>query len=99
MFSTEPTKEAVRKHAGNIMTFVAGVGSSTQSVKIVVCDLDTGDVVRTAWAPHPVGTQGERDRLVERLPRNISPLGLTPSRGHTFRRLVPSEGGARVVPG
>ncbi len=35
------------------MTLVAGVDSSTQSVKIVVCDLETGSVVRTARASHP----------------------------------------------
>lgn len=38
------------------MALVAGVDSSTQSVKIVVCDADTGEVVRTARAPHPDGT-------------------------------------------
>ena len=39
------------------MTLVAGVDSSTQSVKIVVCDADTGEVVRTARASHPPGTE------------------------------------------
>ena len=29
------------------MTLVAGVDSSTQSVKIVVCDLETGSIVRS----------------------------------------------------
>lgn len=38
-------------------TLVAGVDSSTQSCKIVVCDAATGEVVRTARAPHPDGTQ------------------------------------------
>jgi len=36
---------------------VAGVDSSTQSTKIVVCDAATGAVVRTARAPHPDGTE------------------------------------------
>ncbi len=36
---------------------VAGVDSSTQSCKIVVCDADTGDVVRQARASHPDGTE------------------------------------------
>lgn len=36
---------------------VAGVDSSTQSCKIVVCDAETGQVVRTGRAPHPDGTQ------------------------------------------
>jgi xylulokinase len=39
------------------VTLVAGVDSSTQSVKIVVCDADTGEVVRTARASHPPGTE------------------------------------------
>ena len=38
-------------------TLVAGVDSSTQSCKIVVCDAETGAIVRTARAPHPDGTE------------------------------------------
>jgi xylulokinase len=36
---------------------VAGVDSSTQSCKVVVCDADTGEVVRTGHASHPEGTE------------------------------------------
>jgi xylulokinase len=36
---------------------VAGVDSSTQSSKVVVCDARTGEVVRTGRAPHPDGTE------------------------------------------
>lgn len=39
------------------MTLVAGVDSSTQSVKIVVCDLENGAVVRSGRASHPDGTE------------------------------------------
>ena len=39
------------------MTLVAGVDSSTQSVKIVVCDAETGEVVRSGRAAHPEGTE------------------------------------------
>ena len=39
------------------MPLVAGVDSSTQSVKVVVCDADTGAVVRSGRASHPDGTQ------------------------------------------
>ncbi|AFA75514.1 xylulose kinase XylB [Gordonia polyisoprenivorans VH2] len=39
------------------MTLVAGVDSSTQSCKVVVCDADTGAVVRSGSAPHPGGTE------------------------------------------
>ncbi len=38
------------------MTLVAGVDSSTQSCKVVVRDLATGEVVRSGRASHPDGT-------------------------------------------
>jgi xylulokinase len=43
------------------VTLVAGVDSSTQSVKVAVCDLETGKVVRTARAAHPDGTEVSAD--------------------------------------
>ena len=39
------------------MPLVAGVDSSTQSCKVVVCDLITGEVVREGRASHPDGTE------------------------------------------
>lgn len=39
------------------MALVAGVDSSTQSVKVVVCDTETGRIVRSGRAAHPDGTQ------------------------------------------
>jgi xylulokinase len=39
------------------MTFVAGVDSSTQSCKVVVCERETGAVVRSGIAPHPDATE------------------------------------------
>ncbi|MDQ1711175.1 MAG: xylulokinase [Frankiaceae bacterium] len=36
---------------------VAGIDSSTQSTKVVVCDADTGQVLRQGQAPHPDGTE------------------------------------------
>ncbi|KNB52217.1 xylulokinase [Streptomyces caatingaensis] len=39
------------------MAAVAGVDSSTQSCKIVVCDAGTGEVLRRGRAPHPEGTE------------------------------------------
>lgn len=44
------------------MTLVAGVDSSTQSTKVLVCDADTGDIVRSAAAPHPQGTEVDPQR-------------------------------------
>ena len=39
------------------MPLVAGIDSSTQSCKVVVCDADSGEVVRSGSAPHPPGTE------------------------------------------
>ncbi|MGA8250611.1 MAG: FGGY family carbohydrate kinase, partial [Mycobacterium sp.] len=39
------------------MNFVAGIDSSTQSCKVVICAADTGEVVRKGRAPHPDGTE------------------------------------------
>jgi xylulokinase len=39
------------------MTLVAGVDSSTQSTKIVVCDAADGTIIRSAAARHPEGTE------------------------------------------
>lgn len=39
------------------MTLVAGIDSSTQSCKVLVCDAATGEVVRQGQAAHPAGTE------------------------------------------
>jgi xylulokinase len=39
------------------VTLVAGVDSSTQSCKVLVCDAATGEVVRRGQAAHPDGTE------------------------------------------
>jgi xylulokinase len=39
------------------VTFVAGIDSSTQSCKVVVCDAETGEIARSGSAPHPGGTE------------------------------------------
>ncbi|MGX9791749.1 xylulokinase [Mycobacterium sp. MMS18-G62] len=39
------------------MALVAGIDSSTQSCKVVVCEADTGEIVRSASSPHPDGTE------------------------------------------
>ncbi len=43
------------------MTLVAGVDSSTQSCKVVIRDLETGDLVRQGTARHPEGTEVNPD--------------------------------------
>ncbi len=49
------------------MTLVAGIDSSTQSVKIVVRDAETGALVREARAPHPDGTEVHPQHWVDAL--------------------------------
>src|SRR5918994_1314993 len=39
------------------MSLVAGVDSSTQSCSVVVCDAETGQVLRSGHAAHPPGTE------------------------------------------
>lgn len=39
------------------MALVAGVDCSTQSTKVLICDSDTGEVVRQGRAPHPDTTE------------------------------------------
>ena len=39
------------------MALVAGVDSSTQSVKVAVCDVESGTIVRSSRAVHPEGTE------------------------------------------
>jgi xylulokinase len=39
------------------MTLVAGVDTSTQSTKVVVCDADSGEVLREGRAAHPDATE------------------------------------------
>jgi len=36
---------------------VAGIDSSTQSCKVLVCDAETGDIIRSGSAVHPDGTE------------------------------------------
>ncbi len=49
------------------MTLVAGIDSSTQSCKIVICDADTGVIRRSGNAAHPPGTEIHPDRWWEAL--------------------------------
>jgi xylulokinase len=51
----------------NQQVLVAGVDSSTQSSKIIVCDAATGEVVREGRAPHPEGTECHPDHWLTAL--------------------------------
>ncbi|MGC4935453.1 xylulokinase [Gordonia sp. DT30] len=57
------------------MTLIAGIDSSTQSCKVVVCDADTGAVVRSGSAPHPGGTEVHPDRWWEALLAAVDAAG------------------------
>jgi xylulokinase len=43
------------------MSTVAGIDCSTQSTKVLVCDAETGEVLRSAGAPHPDATEVHPD--------------------------------------
>ncbi|GAA4691561.1 xylulokinase [Nocardioides conyzicola] len=57
------------------MPLVAGVDSSTQSCKVVVCDADTGHVVRSGHASHPEGTEVDPEAWWDALQAAIEVAG------------------------
>jgi xylulokinase len=57
------------------MARVAGVDSSTQSVKIVVRDSDTGTLLSQASHPHPDGTEVDPQHWLDALHRVIEEIG------------------------
>ena len=57
------------------MALVAGIDSSTQSCKVVICDADTGETVRSASSPHPDGTEVDPRRWWSALPASIDAAG------------------------
>jgi xylulokinase len=57
------------------MTLVAGVDSSTQSCKVVICDLGSGAVLRSGRAPHPEGTEVDPSAWWDALQAAIADAG------------------------
>jgi xylulokinase len=57
------------------VTLVAGIDSSTQSCKVLVCDGETGAVVRSASAPHPGGTEVDPQAWWQALEAAIDGVG------------------------
>ncbi|HEY9266095.1 MAG TPA: xylulokinase [Mycobacterium sp.] len=57
------------------MAFVAGIDSSTQSCKVVICEADSGRVVRTASSPHPAGTEVDPELWWDALQSSIAAAG------------------------
>jgi xylulokinase len=54
------------------MGIVAGLDSSTEGTSVVICDTDTGAVLRQGYAPHPVDGEGAEDGGARR-PSEIDP--------------------------
>lgn len=57
------------------MPLVAGIDSSTQSCKVIVCDAQTGETVRSGRAKHPDGTQVDPMHWWEALQQAITDAG------------------------
>lgn len=57
------------------MALVAGIDSSTQSCKVMVCDAESGEVVRSAAAPHPDGTEVDPARWWAALQSAVTAAG------------------------
>ncbi|SIR95408.1 xylulokinase [Williamsia sterculiae] len=57
------------------MTPVAGIDSSTQSCKVVVCDAESGRVLRTGSSAHPAGTAVDPERWWDALVRAVDEAG------------------------
>ena len=54
------------------MPLVAGVDSSTQSVKLVIRDAESGELVAQASEPHPDGTEVEPRAWEDALKRALA---------------------------
>lgn len=57
------------------MALVAGIDSSTQSCKVLICDAETGKVVRSASSPHPDGTEVDPRHWWDALQRTLDEAG------------------------
>jgi xylulokinase len=57
------------------MKLVAGIDSSTQSCKVVVCNAETGEVIRSGSAPHPDGTEVDPASWLQALEAAIAAAG------------------------
>ncbi len=57
------------------MTLVAGIDSSTQSCKVVICGADSGEIVRSASSRHPDGTEVDPQQWWSALQTSIDAAG------------------------
>src|SRR5689334_24941692 len=57
------------------MTLVAGVDSSTQSCKVLICDAESGEIARSGTAAHPDGTEVDPGRWWDALGAAVERAG------------------------
>jgi xylulokinase len=57
------------------VALVAGIDSSTQSCKVVICDADTGEIVRSSSSRHPDGTEVDPQQWWAALQTSIDASG------------------------
>jgi xylulokinase len=57
------------------VTLIAGIDSSTQSCKVLICDAKTGEIARSASSPHPDGTEVDPQLWWTALQASISAAG------------------------
>ncbi|MGO4749414.1 sugar kinase, partial [Streptomyces sp. 2MCAF27] len=55
------------------MGIVAGLDSSSESTRIVVCDTDTGAVIRQGYAPHPAADAATPPGAAPASPYDVDP--------------------------
>jgi xylulokinase len=84
------------------VTLVAGIDSSTQSCKVVICDADSGEIVRSASSPHPNGTEIDPALWWSALEASIGAVGglddvAAVSVGAQQHGMVCLDGGGTVV--
>jgi xylulokinase len=57
------------------VALVAGIDSSTQSCKVVICDADTGEILRSASSRHPDGTEVDPQLWWQALQASVTAAG------------------------
>lgn len=72
--ATKPDRASRRGSFAGV-PLVAGIDSSTQSCKVLICDAETGQTVRSAASPHPGGTEVAPAHWWQALQASIDELG------------------------
>jgi xylulokinase len=75
------------------MPTVIGVDSSTQSCKVLVVDLETGDIVSEASTSHPDGTEVNPEAWWDALQTALAQVGHFPRASGFYRGPATRDGG------